>query len=240
MYLRDVEINKAHIEDKIFILDRRFKSLLEYGDKFLLSFSCGKDSEVLLQTALLAGYKDKMTIVHYALLPELSYNEEVLQFFEQENGISIIRYPSPITAKMRAGDLLCMNRIWDLKADKAVPFRRAEKAMMLQSKADFNLIGIKRGDSPIRQRNIAKFGWCQQGCKKAYPLYDWSDREVWMAIKYFNLPINRCYEMFGRSQDVVNFDHIYPLKEQSPEDYQRFVREFPLIEPMVWLYEKNR
>ena len=119
------------------------------------------------------------------------------------------------------------------------PFKRNEKLSHELFGYDYNLVGIKKADSPNRAINISAQGWFQEGSKKIYPLFDWSDRDVWSAIKHLDLPINKCYEWFGRSLDVLNLHHLYPLKQYVPDDYKKFCREFPLIEPMVWLYEKR-
>jgi 3'-phosphoadenosine 5'-phosphosulfate sulfotransferase (PAPS reductase)/FAD synthetase len=235
MYLKNIVIDESYLTRKESELKERMKNIS--NNKYILSFSCGKDSIVLLHYAHMFGLD--IIPVHYYIIDKLSYNDEVSEWCENKYNIKINNILSPIYSKMKAADLLCINRVWEMRCDKVNPFKKVEKLSKLLFKTDWNLIGIKKNDSPTRRMNISVNGWYQENCGKVYPLFDWSDKDVWMCIKKYNLIINRCYEWFGRSQDVVNIKHLYPLKDKSPDDYDRFVREFPLIEPMVWLYEKR-
>lgn len=232
----EVEVNLPVLEDKIFITLNRLAKF-DKKKKYLLSFSCGKDSSVLLDLAIKANLN--IIPVFYYIIPELSYNEQILQWFEVNRNIKIHRMESAIYSRMKNADILCINKVWKQKANNVNPFKYNEKLAMTLFNYDYNMLGIKRNDSPVRRNNISKYGWFQEKAKKIYPIFDWSDRDCWMYIKHFNIPINKCYKWFGRSQDVVNFDHIYPLKKESPQDYEKFCGEFPLIIPMVWLYEKR-
>jgi phosphoadenosine phosphosulfate reductase len=232
-YLRNIEIDPKKINSKIDEFNNRVERFK--NNKLVVSFSCGKDSVVLLD--LLISNKIKCEPVHYYIVPDLSYNEEVMTWFEDKYRIKVNRIVSPIYTKMKSADLLCVNRIWNLSSDKQNPFKRAETLINKTFNFDWNAVGIKQNDSVMRRMTIVKHGWIYPNTKKIYPLYDWSDRDVWAYMHYKGMPINKCYEWFGRSQDVVNIPHIYPLKEKSPEDYFIFCKNFPLIEPLIWKYE---
>lgn len=127
--------------------------------KYVLSFSCGKDSILLLETALKYGINP--IIYHQYMIENLSYNKDVIDYIHENT-------------------------------------------------------------------------------KRVYPIYHWKDKEVWNYVYEHNLPVNKCYEMFGRSQDVINYQHLFPLKEHSPQDLESFIYKFPLIETLFWVKDENR
>lgn len=238
MYLRKDQVKlPPHVLEQKLVLSDYYFNQLDKTKIYLLSFSGGKDSVLTLYLALKAGLKCE--VVHYYLAENLSYNEVVLQWFEKEFGITIHRLESGMTIKMMDSDLLLINNVWKIKSYKANPFKKNERIAQAFFKYDYNILGIKSTDSTVRKMLINKNGWHVDKTKHIYPIHHWNDKEVWHFIYENNLPVNRCYEWFGRSQDVINMEHLYPLKENSPKDFISFIYKYPLIEALVWIYEKR-
>jgi Phosphoadenosine phosphosulfate reductase family len=181
-------------------------------------------------------YGIKPIVYHQYIIEDLSFNKEVLGYY-QSKGIEINLIESGMVAKMQKADLLCINKVLDIKGSKVNPLKKTEELIYELEKFDYNLIGIKQNDSPNRRLVINKHGWLHTKDKKAYPIYNWSDKMAFNYIYENDLPVNKCYEWFGRSQDVINYKHLQPLKEKSPDDFKKFIEKFPLIETLFWVKE---
>jgi len=233
MYLprERVVVDEVSLKQTLDFSDNLF-SQLDRSLKYVLSFSTGKDSVMMLDRAIKNNLKT--AVYSQVIIEGLSYNQEVYDYYE-ERGVVITRIESGITTKLQVSDLLCINKIFDMRYYNELPLKAGEKFIYELEHFDFNLIGIKQNDSPTRRLMLNQAGWKQPKSRKAYPIYNVSDRLTWAYIYKNNLPVNRCYEWFGRSQDVMNYKHLFPLKEKSPKDFDLFVYNFPLIEAMCWI-----
>ena len=167
-----IKIPQHQIEEFFTITESNFAKL-DKSKKYILSFSCGKDSIVLLEMALKYGIKP--IVYHQYIIEDLSFNKEVLGYY-QSKGIEINLIESGMVAKMQKADLLCINKVLDIKGSKVNPLKKTEELIYELEKFDFNLIGIKQNDSPNRRMVINKHGWLHTKDKKAYPIYNWSDK----------------------------------------------------------------
>lgn len=236
-YQKDkVKLPPHHIE-AVMALTAHNYSQLPKDRKYVLSFSCGKDSILLLETALANGFNP--IVYHQYMIEGVSYNQEILDYYEKR-GIEINLIESGICDKMQSADLYCINKIEKLKGSGVNPLKKTEAIIEAIEEYDFNIIGIKQTDSPQRKMTITTGGFIHHKTKRCYPIYHWKDKEVWNYIYENDLPVNKSYEMFGRSQDVINCQHLFPLKQQSPQDLDKFIYKFPLIETLFWIKGEKR
>ena len=69
-------------------------------------------------------------------------------------------------------------------------------------------------------------------------IWEWSAKQCYQIIKDngFRLPVD--YEMWGRSFDGIGYQWLKPLRERFPNDYQKIVDWFPLIELEFFRFEQ--
>lgn len=236
VYTKEKTKLPPHLMEAVLALTAHNYAQLPKDKKYVLSFSCGKDSILLLETALKYGINP--IIYHQYMIENLSYNKAVIDYYGNK-GIEIKQIESGIVDKMQSADLYCINKIEKLKGSGINPLKKTEAIIEAIEEYDYNILGIKQTDSPQRKMTITIHGFIHENTKRVYPIYHWKDKEVWNYMYENDLPVNKCYEMFGRSQDVINYQHLSPLKEHSPQDLGRFIYKFPLIETLFWIKGGN-
>jgi predicted phosphoadenosine phosphosulfate sulfurtransferase len=112
------------------------------------------------------------------------------------------------------------------------------------------LVGIRMVESPMRRLQFTAGGgtykhikWCEKRMfgptRTFWPIYDFTDQDVWVCLAKNNLPYNRVYDYYfrygiARHDMRVSFlihetsiRWIAILQEVEPETYDRFVRRVP-------------
>jgi hypothetical protein len=66
----------------------------------------------------------------------------------------------------------------------------------------------------------------------------WSKREVVDVIAKEGLKLSAEYQWMKRSFDGIHVGYLGPIKKNAPQDYQRILDWFPLVEAEVWRHER--
>ncbi len=215
-----------------------------YGDTLLLQFSCGKES-IALWLWLREAAPD-LTIVPYwmYLVPDLGYQARALDYYESYFGCHIRRLPHPALYQM------LNSTAWQPPETLAVlaalrlqeyDFADIENLLAADLGLDQPLIavGIRAKDYLERLRLVNQMGVIGFGRRRfLYAIWDWSIQQVGQAILDAGIKLPVDYQMFGRTVTALNYRRLVEVKRRYPEDYQKILDWFPLIEAEVFRYER--
>ncbi len=214
------------------------------SDGVLLAFSRGKDS-IAAALALRDHFEPVVPCFLY-LVPGLSFVEESLDYFERHlfGGRHIVRLPHPVfyrwmiayirqpPGRMPAIDALDLPN-YDF--DELDAMAKMDGGLPPEA---FTATGRRVNDSVIRRMVIAKSGPINFKRKKFAAIWDWSNDQVFDAIRRAGIKLPVDYKLFGRSFDGVEAMYVLPIKRHFPEDYRRICEWFPLVEADVFRAEK--
>ncbi len=223
--------------DSLIELARQFT-----GDTILLSFSRGKDS-----VATWLYLRDKFNVIPYYLylIPGLSWEMDSLAYYEDYFKTKILRIPHPTFYDMlanyayqtpeRVPILTAMNLpSYDFATVDAIIARRFGLDDFLCA------MGIRASDNLERRRLIHQMGVIGIGKKRRffYPIWDWNVERVGSVIKRAGVKIPRDYILYGRTVVALNYRRLIVIREHFPDDYQKILQWFPLLDLEIFRYEK--
>lgn len=208
----------------------------------LLSFSRGKDS-----IAAYLAIRDKFERVvpyFYNVVPGLEFIEESLTYYEQKMGTHIIRLPAPGFYRQLEGLLYqppdTVDMIRRLGLDQ-VSHDDLQEAACEDAGVDYattyNALGMRAKDSMQRALYFQKNGPVNHNRKLFYPVWDWDKQRIIDAMRHagWRLPID--YRYFSASFDGLYLKFMLPIKRFFPNDWEKIVNVFPLIELEVMRFE---
>jgi len=211
------------------------------GNRLLLSFS-GRDSLACWLYLRDQGFE---LIPYFCYtVPGLSYDDEMLDYYERFFGQHIIRLPHPRTYELfyaRAWmppDVAAM--IWRCKLPR-FEYSDIERWLAEQfGLGDDHLtgVGIKSADNLMRLRLIRQMG--PIGYKKRryyYAIWDWKTADVKARIEQAGLRLSKSYFYFGSTGDGIDYRFVRYLKDNLPDDYQRVLDVFPESDLELFRYE---
>lgn len=112
-----------------------------------------------------------------------------------------------------------------------------EELTFASGKYDYNLIGSRVSDSLTRRMNIKVSGWFQK--RKIYPIYHFSEKEIWAYIYKFKIPVNKFYYFDRRSFEKFDYATLMNVKIGFPEDFKKIVAKNPLVPTLFWIKERK-
>lgn len=211
------------------------------GDRLLLSFS-GRDS-----LAAWLYLRDKFDIIPYwcYTVPGLSYDDEMLDYYERYFGTHIIRLPHPRTYELLTSGAYQPLDTWRTLYFCGLPkfeYSDIENRLAAQFGLGANylsVVGIKAADNLMRFRLIKQMG--PIGLKKRryyYAIWDWKTADVAEIIQRHGLKLSRSYRYFGSTGDGIDYNFIRFLKDNLPEDYKKVLALFPMADIEMFRYEE--
>ncbi len=210
------------------------------GDTILLSFSGGKDS-----IAMWLAIREHFDIIPYFLywLPGLSFVDAAIEYYEDYFDTEIIRLPHPLFYNMlRTYSYREPHELAIVQAMNLTEFDFADVddiiAMQYGLDAPFCAIGMRAADNIDRRNLIFQQG--SVGIKKRryyYPIWDWNVSQVSQIIIDNGVKIPADYKYWGRTLAAFDYQYLKPLRKAFPDDYNRMLEWFPLLEVEFFRYE---
>lgn len=212
------------------------------GNRLLLSFS-GRDSLAAWLYLRDAGFE---LIPYFCYtIPHLSYDDQMLEYYERELGAHIIRLPHPyLREHLHAGSWQPLEN-WRVLYWSGLPryeYADIEDTLAKQFGLGDNylcVVGFKAADNLMRLRLIRQMG--PIGLKRRryyYAIWDMKTADVKRCIQEHGLKLSRSYLYFGITGDILEYWKIAYLRDHLPEDYQRLLDLFPLADLELFRYEK--
>ena len=194
-----VPLDVAKEEGKRVVLSTRI-------DRFIASFSGGKDSQVVLDLVTRAIPPTDFEVIYsdtgYELPPSLQLYEDIKQFYTE-------RFPGLkfITSRNHESVLNYWNKIgtpsdthrWCCSVMKTAPLYRALKIEGTNKQAHVLAFEGVRSEESSRRSGYNRIG---KGVKHTFvinarPIFDWNTTEVFLYLMEHNLPLNSAYR-FGK------------------------------------------
>lgn len=193
------------------------------GREVLVSYSCGKDSMILMDIAHRVARKVDAFIME--LVPRLPSLDERIRWAEEKWGTPIRRYPHWARAFYKREGVYCFPSEVDYRLDLNDIYALARA----DSGIDFLVMGAKKGDSLWRRRTAAmKFA----KDNIAAPIWDWSTRDVFAYLKARNLPVPATGRAVKSGVDLTTED-ILELHDRHRSSFHALEKDFPFVGAIV-------
>jgi predicted phosphoadenosine phosphosulfate sulfurtransferase len=200
-------------------------------DTILLSFSCGKDSIAAWLT--LRPHFRRIIPYYLYSIPDLSFVNKSLDYYEQWFGCKIYRAPHPSLARWLNNMVFQSPENCEEIYDAGIPkidyvSQVARVAEMAGISDTWTATGVRAADSPYRLIAIRKHGGINRKEQKFYPIWDWKKERLVKCLQEAKIKLPIDYKLFGRSFDGIDYRFLKPIKDHFPEDYQKILTYFPL------------
>ncbi len=220
---------------------RHFESsekLCEYlaarSDTVILSFSLGKDA--LASWLFLREYFPHIIPYYLYLVPDLSFVQRGIDYFENHFQTRIIQLPHPSLYRMLNNMIFQAPENCRIIEEMALP-KFGYDDISGWIKRDYKIPedvytahGVRAADSIMRRTSIKRWGSLNEIRKSFFPIFDWPKARLMDTIKASGVRLPVDYRMFGRSFDGIDYRFLKPIHDHYPEDYKKILEWFPLAD----------
>lgn len=201
-------------------------------DSVIVAFSGGKDSIVTLD--LCCRYFKNVKAFFMYMIPDLSFQERTIRWYEKKYDIEILRLPHmDLSTSFRYG---CFRG-----ADYSVPAISINDVYSyVRQKYGIWWIaaGERINDSLIRRAMIKHSGSIDVQRGRFYPISGWNKKEVMEYIKFHKLKMGEDSKKLGFSFKSFEGRELYMIKTNYPKDYEKILHIFPFAEASVRRFEE--
>lgn len=198
----------------------------------LVSFSGGKDSIVTLDLCM--KYFDNVTPFFMYLVPDLSFQEKTLQWYEKKYNTKIIRLPHfEVSNFMRYGTF----REFDLDV-KIISITDVYEYVRQETGYYWIAAGERINDSIIRRAMIKNSGTIDKKRGRFYPIAYWTKQEIQQYIKIKRLYLSPEQKKIGFSFRSLAGQELSIIKKMYPDDYKKILRMYPFAGASVKRFEE--
>jgi len=211
-------------------------------DDLILYFSCGKDS-----IAMWLYLQDKGFNIHPVFLytvPGLRSDNENIAYYENYFGQHITRLPHPLFYQM-LNDLVYQppERCAQILAWRLPEYRFADidavVAYDLNLPSYYSAMGMRMADNLDRRMMMYQNGVLGSKTRKFYyAIWDWTVDQVGEIINKHNCKLPKAYQYSGRTLAAIDYYYIKPFRDHYPDDYEKVLFWFPLLEAEFYRYER--
>ena len=211
-------------------------SVRERTDRAILFYSCGKDSEVLLD--LMAPHFKEIVCVFMYFVKGLDHIESNLRAVKvRYNNVRIMQVPHwNLSRALRIGFCCVPN-----PNVKILSLKDVDNAARLNTGISYSFYGMKQADG--MQRRIMLRGYENEAISstnKIYPLSHWKKSDVLAYIKAKHLPEPIAYTKEagnGLWFDAKCFNY---LRDHYPQDLKKIYCVWPLARNILLRYDEEK
>lgn len=203
--------------------------MAEKHSAIAVAYSDGKDSRVVLDLAMKAGFK-RVEAFHMYLVPDLECNERGIRWAQERYSIKVWQFPSFGAIAHFKDAMFCD----PLRAAADLPKQKEHDAYLLAlNDLDCTLVmtGARKSDS-LRRRFLMKKGMALWQ-DVMFPIADWVEPDVlaYLAMNKIELPEQIGKDrMSGVSLTTLSMLHLH---DHHPEDFEKVKAYFPYVEAYV-------
>jgi phosphoadenosine phosphosulfate reductase len=201
--------------------------------RVLVGVSGGKDSVVCLD--LCARYFDDIRPFFLYVVPGLSFQEAVIDFYERKYGVKFLRLPHFILSYF-------LNAGIYRKEDPDVPeigINDVYAWLRLNTGIHWIAAGERISDSLWRRGMIKSSGTCDPKRGRFYPVAHFSTKEVLAYIKHHRLKFSPETNVLGYSLQGLEGQDLFRIKQHYPQDFRKMCEWFPFLEAGAWAFERR-
>jgi len=144
---------------------------------------------------------------------------DIINHYEKRFKTEIIQFPHPAAIDF-------------IRSGRRMNFGDAEKFARKKTGETWLLSGIRKNDSFSRRGMIAgSDNGIDYKQKKAYPIMNWTDKEVMFYIKQNKLPLPVDYRHGVKHEfNTLTVEFLNFLKHHYPDDFKRCLKIYPFLE----------
>lgn len=207
------------------------KTQSKVTDSVIVAFSGGKESIVTLD--LCCKYFKNVKAFFMYIVPNLSFQEKTLQWYENKYGLEITRLPHmDVSYFFRYGSF--RKEDWSFPV---VSINDIYRYMRLKEDIWWIAAGERINDSIVRRAMMKKSGSIDVQRGRFYPISAWNKREVLDYIKYHKLYLGQDSRKMGFSFKSLEGRELFMIKENFPNDYEKILNLYPFAAASVKRYE---
>lgn len=208
------------------------KTQASVTDSVIVGFSGGKDSIVTLD--LCFRYFKRVVPFFMYLVPNLEFQERMLQRYEDKYNTEIIRLPHfEVSEFLKYGSFTRMD--WNVDV---VGINDTYEYLRQQTGIHWIAAGERCADSIVRNAMIKKSGSIDYQRGRFYPLAYWKKNEVLQYIKQKRLYLSPEQRKIGFSFRSLAGCELAVIKEMFPDDFEKILRVYPFAGAAVERFER--
>jgi 3'-phosphoadenosine 5'-phosphosulfate sulfotransferase (PAPS reductase)/FAD synthetase len=211
------------------------------GGKVILSFSLGKDS--IATWLQLKRYFKTIIPVYYYLIPNLSFVEKSLTYYEEFFKTKIYRFPNPNLLKMLNTAMYQTEESFDIIKGCDIPIYKMDdmfnqvRVNILKDENVFVGTGVRASDNLTRFTTIKVYGAVNENRKQFFPVYDWNKQRLVDEFDRAKVKLPYDYAIWGCSFDGLHYKFLKGVYDNYPDDFAKIKEFFPLIESELYRYK---
>lgn len=208
------------------------KTQSKVTNNVIVAFSGGKDSIVTLD--LCKKYFPTVEVFFMYLVPNLDFQERMLQWYENKYGLKIHRIPHfELSEFMKWGTFRPMDiDIPLVKINDVYSYIRNETGIY------WIAAGERAADSMVRNAMLKKSGAIDKKRGRFYPVMYWKKNEILEYIKQKKLYLSPEQRDIGFSFRGFTGKELSIIKNRFPDDYKKILDMFPFAGAAAERYEK--
>jgi hypothetical protein len=210
--------------------------------ELILYFSCGKDS--IAAWLYLRQFKFNILPVYLYTVPGLRSDAENLTYYENYFGQHIMRFPHPLLYGM-LNNLVYQppERVAQIWACDIPDYSFFDLDTVISKNyklgAYYAAMGMRMADNLERRMMMYQNGVLGSKNRRFYyPIWDWNIKQVSEIIINNKVKLPRAYSFMGRTIAAIDYYYIAPFRREYPDDYERILNWFPLLEAEFFRYER--
>jgi 3'-phosphoadenosine 5'-phosphosulfate sulfotransferase (PAPS reductase)/FAD synthetase len=211
--------------------------------KIGLAFSCGKDSLVILDLLKKSKLFDEVVLFYMYFVKDLEHVEKKLDQIRKVYGHKIIQYPHWDLTQFFRNSYARLDTQVGSQFTRNLTLSDIENKFRKDTGIEWVLNGMKSSDSMDRRLEFKKtqyeLGAILEKSKRAFPIVEWTNKEVKAYIANTNMPKPISYGNKRVSGLSLEPSNLYFIKENYPADYQKILKVFPFAELNVINYERQ-
>ena len=208
------------------------KTQASVTDSVIVGFSGGKDSIVTLD--LCFRYFKRVVPFFMYLVPNLSFQENMLKRYEDRYGTEIIRLPHfECSEFLKYGSFTMAD--WNVDI---VGINDTYAYLRDLTGIHWIAAGERCADSIVRNAMIKKSGSIDYKRGRFYPLAYWKKNEVMQYIKQKKLYLSKEQKDIGFSFRSLAGNELSVIKELYPQDYEKILKVYPFAGAGVERFQK--
>lgn len=212
---------------------RTITAVRERSDSVIVFCSLGKDSLVTLD--LVYPKFERIVCVFMYFVPHLEHIENWVNWVKTRYPkVEFMQVPHWNLSYILRGGLYCVPN----PKVKLIKLADVVKAVRLKTGIDIALLGMKKADGMNRRLMLKGYegeSYIHNGC--AYPLADWTQKDVLAYMKQARLPEPIRYSLKASSGTGFNIECFLWLRENYPQDLQKIYKTFPMSERIIYEHE---
>ena len=201
----------------------------------LLAFSTGKDS-IVSWLKMRRYFRRIFPYYLYCVPGNLEFIDKSIRYYEDFFGCHIAQLPHPsLYGFWNEAVFQAPENLRILEEANLYSFTYFEINSMIRSTDDelinaYQATGVRSADSIVRRTSMIKHGQVNHKDMRFFPVFDYKKDDMLRELEAANIALPIDYEWFGRSFDGIDYRFTSVIKENAPDDYDRIVKAFPLVE----------